>query len=281
MPLQIAFGDQSGAVSEHLLFEGIAYKLGRSSAADVVVQHPQVSRLHATLCSDMTDTQWTLDDTSSTGCYVNGKAVKHMTVEKNAIVHFGPVACRLTYLSPDDVARYDSQYFWRKQQLRQHEKALHTTVATASMLDVARHCLLQTLGCERAAMLLLDENGEFEQAIGHEPWMDSNDFSGSRTVIRKCIHSREPIAIGDILADDTFNAQQSVIRFGIKAALCVPIIVEDEVVGVLYGDNTQGRQYFSQTDVKLTQALANMLSLRLLFHAIEHNISLVKETRYV
>ena len=124
---------------------------------------------------------------------------------------------------------------------------------------------------------MFDEQQDIGSAIGHEDWMDSQQFSGSRTVIKHAIETRQPVAVGDLQADHQFSAQQSVIRYGLKAALCVPVIAEDRVIGVLYGDNTQGRQYFTHTDVKLTQLLANMLSLRLLFHSIEHNISLVTE----
>ena len=279
MPLQLAYANEQGVITEHLMFEGTSYKLGRSSQADIVIRHPQISRIHATIKTDADNdvSNWTIDDTSSTGCFVGGRAVKHETLPDNTLMFLGPVPCQLKRLSMSDLAQQDSVYFWRKQQLRQFEKTIYQSHDTSSMLDVARHSMTQTLGCERAALLLFDEQQDIGSAIGHEDWMDTQQFSGSRTVIKHAIETRQPVAVGDLQADHQFSAQQSVIRYGLKAALCVPVIAEDRVIGVLYGDNTQGRQYFTHTDVKLTQLLANMLSLRLLFHSIEHNISLVTE----
>lgn len=279
MPLQLAYANEQGVITEHLMFEGTAYKLGRSTKADIVIKHPQISRIHATIKTDAAneETSWTIDDSSSTGCFVGGRAIKHETLPDNTLMFLGPVPCQLKRLSMTDLAQQDSLYFWRKQQLRQFEKTIYQSRDTASMLDVARHSMTQTLGCERAALLLFDEHQDIGSAIGHEDWMDTTQFSGSRTVIKHAIETLKPVAIGDLQADSQFNVQQSVIRFGLKAALCVPVIAESRVIGVLYGDNTQGRQYFTHTDVKLTQLLANMLSLRLLFHSIEHNISLVTE----
>ncbi|MGK0529626.1 MAG: pSer/pThr/pTyr-binding forkhead associated (FHA) protein, partial [Alteromonadales bacterium] len=49
MPLQIAFTENNGSVSKHLLFEGREYQVGRSESADIVIPHPQVSRSHIVL----------------------------------------------------------------------------------------------------------------------------------------------------------------------------------------------------------------------------------------
>ena len=279
MPLQLAYANEQGVITEHLMYEGTSYRLGRSRQADIVIQHPQISRLHATIKTDThnSHSHWTIDDTSSNGCFLGGRAIKHETLPDNSLVFLGPVPCQIKRLSLNDLAQQDSVYFWRKQQLRQFEKTIYQSRDTSAMLDVARHSMIQTLGCERAALLLFNEQLEIGSAMGHEDWMDTTQFSGSRTVIRHAIETRQPVAIGDVQADQQFNARQSIVRFGIKAALCVPVIAENRVIGVLYGDNTQGRQYFTVTDVKLTQLLANMLSLRLLFHSIEHNISLVTE----
>jgi GAF domain-containing protein len=104
--------------------------------------------------------------------------------------------------------------------------------------------------------------------------MHDHNFSGSRTIIKQCIAQQKALAIGNIVCEPELAGQQSVIRNNIQAALCVPIQLDHHITGVLYADNTQDRQFFTQTDVQFVEAFANNLSLRLLFQSIKHNISL-------
>ncbi|MCW8092607.1 FHA domain-containing protein [Alteromonas sp. ASW11-130] len=274
MPLQLAVSTPEGMVAEHLLFEGQPYHIGRAETADIVIDHPQVSRRHAIL-SNNDDKQWALNDTSSTGCFCDGERVTLLPIGDEQSISIGPVACRLKPISNLDVEKVESQQIWRKLQLRRYRSQLNESDDSISLIQVARECMLQSLGCERAALILLDEQTGFQQGLGYEPWMDAEGFSGSRTVIKNVIKTRTPLALGNLKADQRYALQASVIQNNILAALCVPILVENQVVGVLYGDNTIGRQYFTETDVSFAVSMANFLSLRLLFHSIDHKISLL------
>ncbi len=273
MPLQIALSQPDGVVTEHVLLEGRDYTIGRSSTADIIITNPQVSRHHASL-SAQNDSCWSFTDTSSTGCYENGQRLSSATIDKPRTVFFGPVPCKLTPLSPGTLAKQDGNTVWRKQQLSRYHHQINQCDSMLTLVATVRECLLQTLHCERAAFILLDDQAGFQSSIGYEPWMDTEAFSGSRTIIRRAIESGQTLAVGNIQQDTSLNAQQSILQHGIKAALCVPVCLEGDIVGVLYGDNTQGRVYFSDTDTRLASSLAQFLALRLLFQSIEHKISL-------
>jgi GAF domain-containing protein len=122
---------------------------------------------------------------------------------------------------------------------------------------------------------LVDQAKDLQQCLGYQPWMHDHNFSGSRTIIKRCIAQQKALAIGNILDEPELAGQYSVIRNNIQAALCVPIKLDHHLTGVLYADNTVDRQYFTQTDVQFVESFANILSLRLLFQSIEHNIKLV------
>ncbi|NMH61378.1 FHA domain-containing protein [Alteromonas ponticola] len=277
MPLQIAVSTPQGTMAEHLLFEGQPYNIGRAESADVVINHPQVSRQHAIL-NHVDDNQWSLNDISSTGCFRLGQKVSSLMIDDEQSILLGPVACKFKRISHHELEKAESHRIWKKLQLQQYCAQLSQCHDSMALIHMARECMMQSLGCERAALILFNQDADFQQGIGYEPWMDAQGFSGSRTVIKKAIAQQAPLAIGNLRAEQDYALQPSIVQHNILAALCVPILVENQVIGVLYGDNTVGRQYFSETDVTFAASLANVLSLRLLFHSIEHKISLLQSS---
>jgi uncharacterized protein YigA (DUF484 family) len=274
VPMQVSISLESGLMSEHILFEGNAYNIGRSNQADILINHPQISREHATLSAN-DDNIWSLRDTSSVGCYHQGKRVKTLPLTHEKILHLGPVSCQFRHINHHQLTAYDNHNMWRQRQALQYSKQFSQCSSSLALLESARHCLLQTLGCERAALILVDQQKKLQQCLGYEAWMEKHNFSGSSTIIQRCINEQRVLAIGNVQADPTLAIRHSVIRHNIKAALCVPITSENHVIGVLYADNTQGRQFFTETEVKFVESFANILSLRLLFQSIEHNISIL------
>lgn len=279
MPLQFAFTESNGSVSEHLLFEGREYQVGRADSADIVIPHPQISRSHIVLRTAKyadNDHIWQLDDTSSTGCFSNaGTPVKHLTLDKPHVLQLGPIPCEFTPVAFNNVVKLDSQREWRKQQLKRYQNQLQHCNNSTTLINLARECLTQSLGCERASLILFDKINNYQLGVGYEDWMQGDDFTGSRTIINQCMQTNAVRAIGNIVCDNTLNKQQSIINHGIQAAVCVPVCLDEKPIGVLYADSILGRRYFTQTDIEFATSLANMISMRLLFHTIEHKLSLI------
>ncbi|MDP2537956.1 GAF domain-containing protein [Alteromonas stellipolaris] len=274
MPLQIAVSQPNGSVTEHVLFEGRQYRIGRAHSADIVIAHPQISRLHAELQAT-NDHLWQLNDTSSTGCFSGGMPVKNIAINKPQHLFFGPISCQLTPVEHNKVIQLDSQRVWRERQLKRYQHQLQNCNDSSALVHIARECLIQSLACERASLILFDEENRALFGLGYEPWMNAENFTGSRTIIQRTMETNSVLAVGNIVADDSLNAQRSIIRNGIQAAISVPVCIDDKPIGVLYADSLVGRRYFTDTDIEFAKSLANLLSLRLLFHAIEHKLSLI------
>lgn len=271
MPLQLAFKCETGIVAEYLLFEELSYQLGSSPESDIIINHSQISGHHATLSAELPDHKWKLADFSRTKRITHGINFQQHECSLSSVLHFGSVMCRANYLSLDDVARYDSQYFWRKQQLRYCEKSLHDSHENAETFKVACNYMKNVMDCERAAILLLDDCGQIERTIGFNSWMADEDFTQCFSLIRRCIDTKKPQAIGDVNLDLYLSGKPGMLTEKVRAAVGVPIIIENEVVGAVYGDNSNGRQYFTHSEIKLTQSLSDILSLRMLFNSVSEN----------
>jgi len=67
--------------------------LGRGFAADLRVQHPQVSRSHAIVVRHGRHAR-VLDDRSANGTWVNGRRIAAATLSEGDVIRLGPVAFR-------------------------------------------------------------------------------------------------------------------------------------------------------------------------------------------
>ncbi|AXR07821.1 GAF domain-containing protein [Salinimonas sediminis] len=277
MPLQLAVTQPDGSVREHLLYEGRAYSVGRADEADITIPHPQVSRLHASLQAS-NDAMWSLTDTSSNGCFSSGSAVSKLIIAQPSSVMFGPVTCQLTPVLPTDVLRADSQQVWREQQLKMHSKQLQQCTSSQALLLLAQECMQQFLGCERAAAMLVSDPGMGTISASYPQWLRQDGFTGSRSFIRQCLATQAVMAVGDLTEEAGLANQQSIIRYNIKAALAVPLMLNDTAIGVLYADSITSRCYFTDTDIALVCRLASLLACRILLLTIDHKINAITHT---
>src|SRR5262249_16976763 len=100
----------------------------------------------------------------------------------------------------------------------------------------------------------------------------------SRTITDHVLKEREGVLVSDAARDERFNSGQSIVRFGIREVICVPMRGRHETLGVLYLDThrtpkemmarptTTGK--FSEDHLQLAGAVAHQAALA------------VEETRY-
>lgn len=81
----------------------------------------------------------------------------------------------------------------------------------------------------------------------------------SRTMLSRALEGKERLIFGGTHHD--LPATQSMVALNIQAAMCVPLVYEGEVLGVIYGDRvTPGRAY-SDEDADFFFALAGQVSI--------------------
>lgn len=109
----------------------------------------------------------------------------------------------------------------------------------------------------------------------------------SRTMLARALHGGERLIFGGGNGD--LAAAPTLAESAIQAALCVPVVYEDEVLGIIYGDRvTSGRSYGDE-DSDFLYALASQVSVglvnaRLLDEQkervrLENEIALARETQ--
>ncbi len=94
------------------------------------------------------------------------------------------------------------------------------------------------------------------------PIPDETSFF-SQSVFRQVVESRESVLVFDTRTDDTFTSTQSVVLNNIHAILAFPLIVRNDVYGILYFDSRESRQNFTEESRQLLSLFTPIASLSL------------------
>ena len=102
------------------------------------------------------------------------------------------------------------------------------------LLAVLLGVAFDLLAPERGAILLCEtEEDDPRVAIAHP---ESEEPFGSRTLVRRAIRRRETIVVTDIEMDERLRVAPSVQAEAIRAAVCSPLVIHDQVLGAIYLD---------------------------------------------
>ena len=71
----------------------------------------------------------------------------------------------------------------------------------------------------------------------------------------------QPVITYNAQADERFSDAQSIAFHNLRSILCIPLMIHDEVLGVIYADNrlTEGR--FRKSFLTLITAFANQVAI--------------------
>jgi adenylate cyclase len=78
----------------------------------------------------------------------------------------------------------------------------------------------------------------------------------SSTILNQVLHDRASVLSSDAFLDPRFSGSQSIISQGIRAAMCVPLVAQSKVVGVMHLDSRERVGAFTEKDLQLLKAIA-------------------------
>jgi signal transduction histidine kinase len=100
----------------------------------------------------------------------------------------------------------------------------------------------------------------------------------SRTIMEHVLKHKEGVLVSDASRDERFSTGQSIVRFGIREVICVPMKGRHETLGVLYLDTQTGPRELVARNSATGKFSEDHLALAI---AVAHQAALaVEETRY-
>ena len=261
--------------------------LGRSSACDIVLSDPAVSKQHAEIILD--NGRITVRDLGSrNGTFVNEVPVSDpVPVKSGDNVRMGHLALRVKDQEHSTISRLVPE--------KSAAPAMSTSIDEArTLMGVSRSDVLIGAVHEAGQMLskryspdelydtLLDllsrffrsdrilllagelKDGDPEvlasRATGSDP---DAPIKMSRKMLSEVLESRRSFLTKDASADERFNMQQSIISAGIHSALAAPLFDNDNILGVVYMDSRNPLVTYASDDLQLVTLLANMMAVKI------------------
>jgi adenylate cyclase len=116
-------------------------------------------------------------------------------------------------------------------------------------------------GVERGFAMMLDDGGHVTQQseVRYRRSPNSDDHPKiilSRSVMERLRTEQQPILIDDVTIDERFNASDSLRFSGIRSAMCAPLLAGERLFGILYADNMEKAQAFTQDELNVFALLA-------------------------
>jgi len=162
------------------------------------------------------------------------------------------------------------------EQYEKHHLALNALMQAASemsrvagaldlqnLIDFVLDTAIGLIGAERGLLVLNDDSEKgfaIMSARQLSKEQDSQDIALSQSLLKEVIKNRKPIVTTNAQSDPRFAEQKSVMVHSIRSVLAVPLASSNKVTGALYLDTQISTQVFTETDLAIILAFANMTS---------------------
>jgi transcriptional regulator with GAF, ATPase, and Fis domain len=127
--------------------------------------------------------------------------------------------------------------------------------------------LFEVMPIERCAILMVGQNpdefvsGEYRNRLSEltEP------FRISRTIVRQVLQDGVAVLANDVMNDEQFRPNETLVASQIRCLLCVPLLVFGSKLGVIYADTTHPEARLDEHHLHLLTAIASVTAV-----ALEH-----------
>jgi len=129
-----------------------------------------------------------------------------------------------------------------------------------SLLDSILNLCVKKTHAERAAIMLLDEEGKLVPRAYLSTSRTHTQFAISSSIARQAIDTNQAILIKDVAGDDNLKMSESIASLKIRSAICTPLWNGEKTVGVLYVDTTAPEHQFGDIDLLFYSTLSGMIA---------------------
>jgi serine phosphatase RsbU (regulator of sigma subunit)/pSer/pThr/pTyr-binding forkhead associated (FHA) protein len=274
-------------------------RIGRARDTDIAIPDQWLSRYHAEI-RRRDDEYYIADLGSKNGTLVNDvRLAGEQRLTPGDRINLGDFVLTFTWDEPvdpdEDVDHLDTVSFQFQArrfsdvetksgidvaEVTRQSRVLGILTRTASALLVHRNVdeicgflldqLFEAVPAERGAILLLE--GEPPQLVtkakrsGGGP---GDDVRISRSISRRVLDQQVSLLLPNVLDDPELRSKESVLRLGIRSAVCAPLWFtaesedRDRVIGLVYLDTLQGSYSFTEEDLRILTALANVAASKI------------------
>ncbi|OKH39631.1 hypothetical protein NIES2119_04990 [[Phormidium ambiguum] IAM M-71] len=167
--------------------------------------------------------------------------------------------------------------------------ALSEEISLAKLLGKTLNILLELLGAEKGC-LILETNGKFhiEAEVSIEPCITSvmqgipvdSDAGKERVafaIVNYVARTKERILLNDASRESQFNNDFYILKYQPRSILCLPLINQEKLSGILYLENNLTSNAFPEEKLNVLQLLLTQAAISLnnaqLYHQLEQRLA--------
>lgn len=128
---------------------------------------------------------------------------------------------------------------------------------------------------ERAFIVLQDKaSHEFKAAAAstREPTVDGEVLTLSEAIVDEVVSQRRSILSTDAAQDRRFGEHESILDVGIRSVMCAPLLLEDDVAGLIQVDTRSQAHSFIQEDLQILTGVGAQVAIALKNFRLYENI---------
>ena len=159
--------------------------------------------------------------------------------------------------------------------------AINSSLLLDDVLQIVMRKAIELMQAERGLIMLLDENGALQIRTAYnlcQEEMMEEEFRISNSVTSQVAATGKSVYTSDALSDERYAQQASVVELHLRSIMCVPIKDKDEIIGVIYVDNSNEARMFLKSDLYLFELYAQAVSGA--FRNAAHYDSLLRLKKY-
>jgi Nif-specific regulatory protein len=138
-------------------------------------------------------------------------------------------------------------------------QVLSTILEGPALLRKVLEIAMETVHAQRGFVVVVGEEGN-EWSIRASANLSDEEAGRiaqpSSKILKRVQAERVPLLVHDALTDPRFEGSESVIMQQITAAIAVPMMVRDELIGIIYVDSRQNRSRFTEQNLDFFRVFA-------------------------
>ena len=276
-----------GRTIRHALGEG-AEVTGRDAGCDIPLDDPSTSRRHARFSP--TPNGYRVEDLGSkNGTLVNDRPTTSKLLVDGDSVQVGSTvivyqessaaAGGSVVVADDQTESGAARFLSRETRILLPQKRLEliyelsarltTLQSQEQLLETVMDICFETLRFERGAVAIRPSSGsrKLDWHVVRNLRGSEGEITISRSLLSRALeHGERAIFTDEGLgkADPTV----SMVQHGIRSAMCVPLVHQDEILGVIYGDCVSSAATYTDEDIDFLAGLAHHVSIGLINHRL-------------
>lgn len=263
------------------LIEKERVTLGRLSDNDIPVPDSTVSRYHAEIVK-IGDGYVLRDLDSKNGTFVNSERILESFLKDGDEIWLGKFGLRFESIKDVKIVEEEeSSSISTERSVREFIPSLEERVIeerrieylgplvklgknlilSRSLNEILQNCMdtiFELIPANRAAIIFYDPfKDSLIPQLTRERGKTSETLTISKTIAMRCVKEGLALLVTDAPLDQRFAGAESILIYGIKSAISVPLWLQNSTIGLIYVDSTDPHRILGNEHMEILSILAN------------------------